>query len=369
MLKKLLKPNVFTDFHHAGLLNSLILLFEGRLGGSVYRPIGMEWAEQGFWAVYDHPATQQQYLTLSQGYTPVDGSRPLNRIKNAQSGIYYCQDIDSGKYNKAITLKKFIEMDIDYVIASLPAHIQPFQKLIELHKPNAKLIFQVGNQWTMQAFNGGDAIQSIVDGTPITRVDNVMASAKIRDVPEDVNYVEYHQEFNTNIFKPLPDFDNKTITSLMNCPADFPDYNLLLELEHQMPDWKFNIFGGMGRDGAKHGTKEVAQAIQRSQFIWHVKAGGDGYGHILFNAYACGTPAIVKKSYYTDKLGEKLLIDGETCIDIDNLGSGDIIAKINHYSTVENYNQMRTKAYQNFREQVDFDRDADNVAEFLERLK
>ena len=60
------KPVVFTDFHHAGLLNSLILLFEGRMHGAVYRPIGIDWANKGYWAIYDHPATRQQYLTLDQ---------------------------------------------------------------------------------------------------------------------------------------------------------------------------------------------------------------------------------------------------------------------------------------------------------------
>ena len=124
----------------------------------------------------------------------------------------------------------------------------------------------------------------------------------------------------------------------------------------------------MGRDGAKHGTLEVARAIQKSQFIWHVKAGGDGYGHVLFNSYACGRPAIVKKSYYSGKLGEKLLIDGETCIDIDGLDNQQIIDKINYHSQVEVYNKMSTRAYQNFKANVDFDADADKIAEFLERL-
>src|SRR3990172_6286612 len=99
--------NVLADFHHAGLLQSLILLFENRLGGNVYRPIGMEWADQGYWKVFDHPATRLQYLTYNQGYRPQDGTRPLNIIEKAQDDVYYCQDIDSGYYNKAVSLEKF----------------------------------------------------------------------------------------------------------------------------------------------------------------------------------------------------------------------------------------------------------------------
>jgi hypothetical protein len=70
--------NVFTDFHHASLLQSFILLFEKRLGGNVFRPIGMEWAEKGFWKIYDHPATREQYLGLN-GATP-DGTPRLNEV-------------------------------------------------------------------------------------------------------------------------------------------------------------------------------------------------------------------------------------------------------------------------------------------------
>src|SRR3990172_10388164 len=112
-------PIVFVDFHHASLLNSLIILFEKRLKGTCLRPIGLEWAEQGYWHVFDHPFTRQQFLSTGLGTVepPVqmypDGTRPLNIVDKIEDGIYYCQDIDSGYYNKAITLAKFMELPID----------------------------------------------------------------------------------------------------------------------------------------------------------------------------------------------------------------------------------------------------------------
>lgn len=342
---------ILADFHHAGLLHSLILLFEGRLGGEVYRPIGMEWAEQSFWAVYDHPATQQQYLTLAQGYKPEDGSKPLNNIEKVEDDIYYCQDIDSGYYNKAITLDTFKNTRFDIIIASLPQHIEPYKKLIELYQPQAKLIFQVGNQW--------DGIYA----------PNIMASAKLSGIPADINAVEYHQEFDLNIFNPASGYEDRTISSYMNCPDNFPDYPLLIQLEQALPDWQVNIHGGMGRDGPLHGADEVARSIRFSQFVWHVKAGGDGYGHILFNSAACGVPLIVKKSYYQGKLGEKLLIDGQTCIDIDGLDIGQIIDRLTFYSQPDNYRVMKARVYENFVRQVDFDEDEKNIRAFLDRLQ
>lgn len=332
--------------HHAGLLNSLIMLFEGRLGGNVYRPIGLQWAREGYWNVFDHPATRLQYLTLKQGYKPTDGSKPLNNIKKFEKGIYYCQDIDSGYYNKAITLKQFKKMDIDYVIASLPQHIEPFQKLATIK--GCPLIFQIGNQW--------DGIYC----------DNIMASAKV-NIPNDINHVIYHQEFDTAIFKPNG-YTPFTVTSLINIPEQMPDYELMLQIEKELPDWVFNVYGG-GRNGSMHGTDQVAQAIRQAQFVWHVKAGGDGYGHIIHNAFACGTPPIVKKSYYEGKLASELMIDGQTCIDIDGLGLHEIIEKIKFYSDAERYADMSKSAFNKFQECVNFEADADKVRAFLERAK
>lgn len=344
---------VFTDFHHASLLNSLIMLFEGRLGGQVYRPIGMEWAERKYWNIYDHPATQLQYLTLDQGYRPIDGTPPLNIIEEThttefnEKEVYYCRDIDSNQLNKAITFETFCDLDIDIIIASVPQHIEPFKRLIREHMPNAKLIFQIGNAWE-----------------PVD-VDNVMASA-LCDLSSVKNSVIYHQEFDLNVFKPSETPTNKTINSFINVAQDMPDWPLFERLENVMPEYAWRAYGGQCRDGAMHGSQELAAAMQASRFVWHVKAGGDGYGHVLFNAAACARPLIVKKSYYVGKLAEKLLINGETCIDIDNKRDLEIIEAIYHWN--ENNAQMSQQMYKRFKECVDFDKDFEDITAFLGRL-
>lgn len=48
---------VLTDFHHSSLLRATNMLFQDRLGLSVFRPIGMEWFTEGFWAVNDQEDT------------------------------------------------------------------------------------------------------------------------------------------------------------------------------------------------------------------------------------------------------------------------------------------------------------------------
>lgn len=352
---------VFADFHHASLLQSLILLFEGRLGGTVYRPIGMEWAERGFWKVYDHPATQLQYLGIN-GATP-DGTPPLNQVEavtKTMYPIYFCHDIDSGTTNKAITLSGFFNRKIDIVIATLPQHVEPFAKLCELHPDKPKLIYQVGNAWNY-------------DGS--APVKNIMISAHMGGMSIGLNTIEYHQEFDTNVFKPntrdevMP---GPNIYSFVNCftidPLFAADYDLFLHVQDAMPGWNFKAYGGQCRDGAVGPAAVVADKMREAQFIWHTKQGGDGYGHVIHNAPAVARPLIVKRQYYENKMAEPMLIDGVTCIAIDGLSCPQIINKIMHYAQPENYWPMRNAVYDNFKAVVDFDREAEQIKQFLANL-
>jgi hypothetical protein len=365
--------NVFVDFHHASLLNSFILLFEKRFNGNVFRPIGMDWAEEGFWKVYDHPATQAQYLGIGSA-TP-DGTLPLNTVLEHISlsrteaalqpleGLYYCQDIDSGYYNKAITLTAFFQLPIDIVIATLPQHIEPFKKLCELHPNKPKFIYQIGNAW---------------DVPDSSLVKNVMASAIVPHVPEGVHFISYHQEFDLKQFNPFidiygnPDYwvgYSNYISSFVNVFQDFPDYQLFLAVEKLMTEYQFRSFGGQCRDGAAHGSNELGSRMKESQFIWHTKAGGDGYGHVLYNSAAVGRPLIIKTAYYKGKLGEELLRDGETCLAIDNLTVGEIVDKVRKYREPEAYRQLCENVYNNFCAKVQFDHEAEKLRVFLENLK
>lgn len=355
---------VFTDFHHAGLLQSLILLFEKRLGGEVYRPIGTEWYKNGFWKVYDHPATVEQFLGIG-GATP-DGTPQLNDVQKivgvgrgyGNAFVYHCKDIDSDETNKAITLQGFMALPFDIVIASLPYHIEPFKRLCEMHPSHPKLIYQIGNAWTVDA----------------GLAPNVMASAIINDVPKDVNLITYHQEFDTEkIFTYTPPVESNKITSLINCfntAGHFAqDWALFEKMHSLMPQFDFKSYGGQCRDGCMHGNKQVAQAIKDSRFIWHTKNGGDGYGHIVFNTGAVGRPMIVKRQYYAGKLGEALMIDGKTCIAIDGLNPQEIATKLSYYNDPERYQTMCQNVYTNFMQTVDFPNEAKTLKTFFANLR
>lgn len=377
------RPNVFTDFHHAGLLRSLILLFERRFSGQVYRPIGREWWERGYWKVYDHPATVEQFLGIG-GATP-DGTEPVNKVVNMDKEmvvnganwkewtVYHCFDIDSHESNKAITLEGFFNTRFDFVVASIPAHIEPFRKLCNEHPSRPKLIYQIGNAWNVS----NDQAQLI---------DAVLASARITEsMPTGVPIISYHQEFDLDIFYPsIPrsgqltanwkygEMPSQNIFSFINCfnidRLFEHDWQLFEKVERLMPDWNFKAYGGQCRDGAAHGARELSTAMRSARFIWHTKNGGDGYGHIIHNSAAAARPTLVKREYYAGKLAESLLVDGVTCVAIDGLGPDEIKNKIEYFSDPDRYAVMCEAVYQNFKRVVDFNGEANSISAFLESL-
>ena len=170
-------------------------------------------------------------------------------------------------------------------------------------------------------------------------------------------------------FEVLPE---PKIYSFVNCFDSLGhfagDWQLFSEVERTLPEWEFKSFGGQCRDGAIGPSTVLADKIREARFIWHTKNGGDGYGHVIHNAPACGKPLIVKKEYYVDKLAEPLLIDGVTCIAIDGLSCQQVVNKIEFYSQPEEYSKMAQASYENFKRVVDFEREAEEIQKFLAKL-
>lgn len=326
------KPLVFSDFHHAGLLQSLVMLFEGRLGGELYRPIGLDWYHQGYWNVYPHIDTAKQYL--EPGSIPKDGTPPLN------------DDL-----SHVITFEDFKKTKFDILLASIPQHIEPFKELIMLYQPQAKLIFQIGNQWDI----------------PRNSVKNVMASA-ICEPPIQINYIQYHQEFDTNIFHYEPPKNTRKIYSFINCLGTSDlyrrDWELFLQLEKLLPDWEFKSFGGQCRDGWIEDGKPLADKIREATFIFHCKTNGDGYGHIIHNAAAIGRPLITRAADYKGKLAEPL-INIATSILVDNTPVAYIADQIRLNPVV---GAMGEAIHRRFKSNVDFDKEEQEIRTFLNRL-
>jgi hypothetical protein len=350
---------ILADFHHTELYHSLKLLFEGRLGFELYRQIGMEWQEQGYWKVFDHPATALQFLSINQQEDPgppgLDGEvfekEDLENWEYAfQDDIYYVRDFSKDVINKAITLDKFKDTKFDILIASIPQHINPFLELIRRYQPQAKLIFQVGNSWTH--FPG---------------VKNILSSTAPFAINPGVNICFYHQEFDLNIFRYVPpeSENNKVVNSYIHYMKEL---NVLDVYKTHLPDWRFTTYGA-GMDDVLHNQFDISNTIINSGWTWHIKPEGDGYGHSLYNSYACGRPTIINCNYYAGKSADTLLEDTVTCIDIGNRGVPDNIEVLKNFSNPDAHAQMCENAYNRFCEVVNFDEEEIRIRKFIENLR
>ena len=343
--------NILTDFHHNSLLRSFVLLFEERLGMNVYRPIGLDWFYEGYWAINDQLSTAKQFLDI-ETQVLADNTPPLNIVKNYSDGIYSVYDPGNITTHNAITLEAFKNMQFDYIIASIPQHIPIFQKLIQEFQPKAKLIIQIGNNWNPNIFRGL----------------NVLGSVKPGNI-QDANVVYYHQEFDTDIFKPSENKRTKTISSYINLLQEMSiGWKDFTELENSLDKVKFNSYGGQCRDGNMTGAHELANSMSNDDLIFHVKDHGDGYGHIIYNAYACGRPTIIRSSRYNNQLAQELFND-QSCIDLDKYSTDDAINKIKEiYLDDYEFNEMSINAYETFRHCVDFAYDAEKVYNWMGTL-
>lgn len=349
---------ILCDFHHQDLFYSLQLLFEKRLGFELYRPIGLEWFHEGYWNVFPHIDTAKQYLSLDQAIQELkteDGepwpeSHKLNKFYREEDGIYYVKDMSKGGIlQRAIRLDKFKEMKFNILLSSIPQHIGPFNKLVQLYQPQAKHIFQVGNAW-------GE----------LSGVQNILASAAPFHVSPGINTCFYHQEFDLDTYRyDQPDPSIKKIRSFIHYMRQMDLHQRFKQL---LPEFEF-ITHGAGMDSCFSAANDIAIAYQDTTFAWHVKPEGDGFGYGAHCPFACGRPLITVKQHYRGKLAEALMLDKETCIDIGCRSIEESVRLIRHFAQPEEHKAMCQRAYDRFKEVVDYDKEEQTIRQFLENLK
>ena len=338
--------NILADFHHGDLYYSLHLLFEKRLEYDLFRPIGMDWLHNGYWKIGDPylgNITAMQYLS-AEGYT---GEFPTNADYYVEDDIYYIYKFPQDFYHKAITFETFKKMDFDIILSSIPAHDRVYAELLKKYQPQAKHISQMGNIWTK------NRVKNVMCSFPQSRI----------NVQSDQNVVFYNQEFDLDIFKYVSPLDTKRITSFVHL---LPKPELFNKYKTRLSNFEFKAHGVGTPDGCLY-LRDMASEMQKSTFGWHIKPGGDGYGHCLHNWLACGRPIITHLSdyrHYSD-----LLIPDETCIDIGANGFEENINKIRQYSEPETHKRMCEQTYKVFKDNVNFNSDAEKVKAFLEVLK
>lgn len=349
---------ILADFHHEALYYSLQLLFEKRLGFELYRQIGKEWYTEGYWMVYNHPDTVNQYLGihLTEEWAAIKNrnigmycSMPNENASEKDSGTYLIPDYTRKTIYKAITLEKFKTTNFDIVLSSIPAHIEKFNKLISLYQPTAKHIFQVGNNWNVSGFD----------------VKNILASSKLAHSGPHQNSVFYHQEFDLNDYSRVVCPNPKSVLNMMHmmqndCLAQFNQCKIL------MPSWKWAAHGGGNVDGPI-ATENISQTFKDHGFLWHYKREGDGFGYNAMNALASGRPVITRKSFFKGMTLDPLLVDGKTCIDLDTHGLHGTVLQLNQ--AANDHEAWSLNTYNHFKSIVNYDQEAENIKVFLQNLK
>ena len=335
-------PIVFADFHHSSLFNSLRILIEERLGGTLVRPIGMQWYDMGYWNYTSNNDRHviEQFLSGYVNEVLIDGGN---------DDYIEVQELFHGYIQKCVTFNQFLKMDIDIIMPTVKNHEELFAKLISDHKPNAKMIRQEGN--------------NDFEINPICK--NVMSSVPPNGIkiPDGTNIIYYHQEFDTNLFVYTPMKNFKRITNMMNCLPQWESHQDWLKLKELLPEYEFKMHGILGDDGNIDRVNGVAEAIKDSTFIFQLKQGENGGGHLTHNAMAIGRPLICKRSYFKYLFDKGVLEHGVTCVDLEDETKIDI----NSLDAFE-VEEMGKELNRRWLTLVNFDDEVNKIKDFMGRL-
>jgi hypothetical protein len=318
------------DRHHADLFYSLQLLFEDRMGVSVYTPTGHEWWDEGYWnfgrGTWPDDRLAQQYL-LPVTVEQYDGHHPERLIRG-------------------VTLELARQMRWDYVVATLQDNQHGFKKFAD----------EVGAKFVMQVGNTGQLVDWGLD--PLV----LMAS----EMPIRGRGILYHQEFEAETTFRFRDLeDGTTIRSFVNCFPETPCHQTFGEVRDLMPEFRFESYG-IGTPGdVVTPVQRIADLMAESGWGWHDKAHGDGFGHVIHNWAAVGRPLIGHASHYRGRMAEVFWEDGVTCIDLDRHPVTESTGLIREITADRKAHEAMCREIRRRFDEIDFDAEAEAIREFL----
>lgn len=342
---------VFVDFHHEDLYFSLYRLFEERLGMEIYRPIGLDWFEAGYWKVAEPYGnahdTINQFLSTEGG-----GWDPLNRLNGdnfLEDGIYHVRAPAHNYYHRAITFEKFKSMQFDLVISTIKEHDIPYEELVTKYQPQAKHIVQMGNL------------------DQVTEFRHVLTSVPFKG-KENQNVCFYHQEVDPRLF--FYQSPNPMTKKIYGFVSSYPHPNTYEHYKRNLPEVEFRHYGIGCPEGPVGGSVAIAPLMREANLAWHIKP-GDGFGHTVLDWCAIGRPIITKFSdlaQYPGQDAKTLFIDNDTCINLDAGNFQSNFERIRKFLEPEENAAMCERVSKRFREIVNYDDEEVRIREFLSRV-
>lgn len=326
------------DRHHHALFYGLQLLFEDRLGGTVYTPIGHEWWDEGYWR-------------FGEGY----GDDRLARqfLNMADWTLAPFRDVYFGKDNHhpervilGVTLEQARAMRWDYVVATVQDNERGFHRFAQ--ETGAQYVVQVGN--TAQMVNWGlDPLALVSSEVPILGRGVLM-----------------HQPFDHDTtFRYRPPTQSKTIRSFVNCFSSTRCSALFDEVHDHLDGWYFASHGIDGYSGNVETVAEIADLMADSMFGWHDKEQGDGFGHVIHQWAAVGRPLIGHASHYRGRMAEPFWQDGVTCIDLDRHSPAETAALIREIAADPARHEAMCRTIRAEFDKIDWDSETTAIRELL----
>lgn len=318
--------NVLVDRHHAGLLYSLQLLFEDRLGMDLYIPIGHEWWDTGIWQFgkgYGDDRLARQYLNTEDA-TLILGPDEATAAREAVAGNDHYVLRDMAEYPdrtiRCVTMDQFKDLgQWAYICATVPDNMPGFATLARA--AGAKFVYQVGNH------------NQFIDWS----LDPLVLSSS--EAPILGKGVTVHQEFEKDTvfrYRPPLGIDMRSTASFVNCFNRIPrELAYWRTTKDALPDWRFAMHGSDGDDGKIGPCPVLADHIAKFGFGWHDKPQGDGFGHVIHYLASVGRPLVGRKANYDGLFAAGLWEDGITCVDTGTrtpAETADILNAIAHDS-------------------------------------
>ena len=329
---------ILADFHHSELYNSFILTLENRLGYELYRPIGHTWHDLGY---YWNWTTDEHIINQFLGTPHI-----LPMLLPSGVGYNVSNHVESSHpeyHHRMVTYENFMDMEFDILLSSIPELFYTFSKLSKIHPSHPKVILQMGNNW----MDYPKECKNILNSTTIPII-------------SDIHTLNYYPEFDLTNFNPKTPHENRDIRNFIHFNSNHYR-ELLLGLEDS--DWKVKEYGAGNRNGL---VNDIHNYITNSEFIWHCKKGGDGYGFVIHQAYAAGRPVIVNYDIYKSQTAGILMKPSINCIDISNKSISEL--KVELEVARDQWELMSTNASKTFNNIVNFDIQSEKVKNFMENL-
>lgn len=400
---------VLFEHHHQQLSQSLIYLFEKRLGMELYRPSGDDWYTQGF---YHHPLPDEAHANLTPADNAILTPPAPNEHDWRKGGDVPYFDQDNTKF-RWLPLDRANE--IDYFVVTSDRNQHGFQNLRNKLGTKAKVIRYCGNavegcdtnSFDIGLFATKNIYEELKGSKPCVlyrpefdlKLYNyqpppdlawgfIYAVGRLEQPTKDapnipiirnfLNFTYHHREAGSpwETWKRYEGYGNeigaKSILHGLGTPPPGIETELDVILDtafdrmgrpelkdrKNWPDLKFNR-------GEPQSHKQIAELIHFSNLAVHIKRSPpEGYGFTLHCLAACGRPMVIEQDAYRHLSASVFLQHKETCLFVNGL---DLEDKKNYRWALEpeNNERMSSTLYQRFQENVSFENEAKEIAKLL----